>query len=393
MDPLRNPFVPGAGTPPPTLAGRDDILDRIHLTLARVKTGRPAKSLMLVGLRGVGKTVLLAKAQDYAKKNDYICDFIEVQEENNLENLLVRSLRSVLLSLDKIEKAKDIGRQALRTLASFAGAFKARIGDISFSFNLDPERGSADSGNLEYDIADLFEAVGNAAKQKDTAIALVIDELQLLDKFEMRALIMAMHRVQQKNLPIVLIGGGLPQLRSLAGKAKSYAERLFDYPEIGSLGKDDAAQALVEPIEAEGCSIDGNAVNQIIAKTEGYPYFLQAWGHHTWDYAKSSPITENDVSIAHQIAEKNLDESFFQVRMDRLSDSEKGYLFAMAKLEPKLRQSGKIAAQMNRTVERVAPLRSALLKKGMIYSPKRGDTKFTVPLFDEYLRRFQANAP
>lgn len=390
MDPLRNPFAPGAGVSPPKLAGRGEILETASLTLARAKIGRPAKSLMFVGLRGVGKTVLLSETLDDAKKNGYVCSFIEVQEDSCLESLIAPSLRSVLLSLDKIEQAKEAGRLALRTFAAFVGAFKAKIGDISFSF--EPELGTADSGNLEYDIANLFEALGYAAKQKGTAVAFIIDELQLLKKSEMSALIMAMHRVQQKGLPVVLFGGGLPQLRALSGKAKSYAERLFDYPEIGSLETEDAAQALVEPIEAEDCSINRNAVEAIIARTEGYPYFLQAWGHYTWNCAANSSITEEDVIAAHQIAEKNLDEGFFQVRMDRLTNMEKNYLFAMAELGSGPHRSGDIASLLGRSVESVAPFRNTLIKKGMLYSPRHGDTEFTVPLFDKYLRRIQASA-
>lgn len=387
MDALLNPFAPGAGTPPPKLAGRDDILQRTELTLGRVKAGRPTKSFILVGLRGVGKTVLLNEVFQKAEELGYQAVSIEALENKPLPALLLPRFRQLLLKLDRIELAKEAGTRALRTLAAFASAVKATIGDVEFSLSIEPDIGSADSGDLEADLADLFEQVGKAAKEKRTAIALIIDELQYLSEAEMSALIMAMHRIQQRQLPVVLIGGGLPQILGLAGKSKSYAERLFDYPRVGELGPEDARLAVSEPIKLEGCEIEDDALAEIVRKTEGYPYFLQTWGHFSWNAAADSLIKVADVLAANAEAEKSLDESFFQVRFDRLTNAEKDYLFAMAKLGAGPHRSGDIAKKLGRRVESVAPTRSGLIKKGMVYSPSHGDTAFTVPMFDQFLLR------
>lgn len=285
MDALRNPFAPGAGTPPPKLAGRDEILQRTEVTLERVKAGRPAKSFIVVGLRGVGKTVLLNEVYERASSLGYEAVQIEAHESKNLPQLLIPKLRQIVLRLDRLQQATEAGKRALRVLAAFANSVKATIGEVEFGLSIEPDFGSADSGDLEADLADLFEEIGRAAKAKGTAIAIIIDELQYLSEAEMSALIMALHRVQQRQLPVVMMGGGLPQILGLAGRSKSYAERLFDYPRVGALEYDDARAALVEPIENESCAIHADAVEQIIAKTSGYPYFLQTWGHYSWNKA------------------------------------------------------------------------------------------------------------
>ena len=389
MDELLNPFAPGAGTPPPKLAGRDDILRRTELTLGRVRKGKPTKSFIAVGLRGVGKTVLLNEVLQKAESLGYQAVFIEAQENKNLPLILLPKLRQLLIRLDKIEQAKEAGKKALRTLAAFASSVKAQIGDVEFSLSIDPEVGTADSGFLESDLSDLFEEVGKAARSKGTAVAIIIDELQYLDEVEMSALIMAMHRVQQRQLPVVHIGGGLPQILGIAGKSKSYAERLFDYPRVGPLSEEDSNQAILEPVENEGSRITSDALKEIYQKTEGYPYFVQAWGHYSWNVAECSPIGKEDVKKASIEAERSLDESFFQVRYDRLTGAERDYLFAMAELGAGPHRSGDIAKQLKRKVESVAPTRSSLIKKGMVFSPSHGDTAFTVPMFDQYLRRLR----
>ncbi|MCB1549902.1 MAG: ATP-binding protein [Hyphomicrobiaceae bacterium] len=390
MDALRNPFAPGAGTPPPKLAGRDDILQRTEITLERVKAGRPAKSFIVVGLRGVGKTVLLNEVYERATSLGYEAVQIEARESTNLPQLLIPKLRQILLRLDRLQQATEAGKHALRVLAAFANSVKATIGDVEFGLSIEPDLGSADSGDLEADLADLFEEIGRAAKAKGTAIAIIIDELQYLNEAEMSALIMALHRVQQRQLPVVMMGGGLPQILGLAGRSKSYAERLFDYPRVGALEHDDARAALVEPIVREECKIDRDAVDEIVAKTSGYPYFLQTWGHYSWNRAAKDAITKLDVEAATDDALRSLDESFFQVRFDRLTNAEKDYLFAMAELGPGPHRSGDIAGKLKRKVESVAPTRNSLIKKGMLFSPSHGDTAFTVPMFDQYLKRVRA---
>lgn len=387
MDPVRNPFVPGAGSPPPALAGRADILERARITLARVAQGRSAKSLMLVGLRGVGKTVLLNRVHEMAEAEGYQALMIETPETKRLASLLVPPLRSLLFRLDRMENISEQVKRAMRVLKSFAGAVSVKYGEVEIGLDIDPERGSADSGDIETDLAELFVAVAEAAKSRGTAVALIIDELQYLTEDELSAVIMALHRVSQKQLPLVLIGAGLPQLVGLAGRSKSYAERLFDYPVVGALSRLDATKALADPVEREGAHFDDDALADIIAKTEGYPYFLQEWGYHSWNLAAASPITAEVVAIATREAIANLDQSFFRVRLDRLTPREKAYLRAMSELGPGPHRSGDIAEKMGTAVASVAPLRGGLIKKGMIYSPTHGDTAFTVPLFDQFMRR------
>lgn len=390
MDPLLNPFAPGAGTPPPTLAGRDELIERTAITLKRVASGRPAKSFIVVGLRGVGKTVLLNEVYEAALEQNYLAAQIEAHQNKSLPALLLPKLRQLLIALDRIERAKDLGKRALRVLAGFTKSVSGTVGDIDISISIDPEHGFGDSGDLENDLADVFEAVGRAAKAKQTAIALIIDELQYLSENEMSALIMAMHRIQQRSLPLVLIGGGLPQILALAGRSKSYAERLFDYPKVGALEGGDARRAVEAPVRDQDADIEDRAIGRIIELTEGYPYFIQTWGHYAWNLSPGPSITLSDVEGATPEAIASLDESFFTVRFDQLTTAEKSYLFGMAELGPGPHKSGDIAGRLDRKVESVAPTRSGLIRKGMIYSPIHGETAFTVPMFDQFLKRAKA---
>ncbi|BGE86829.1 ATP-binding protein [Methylosinus sp. 3S-1] len=385
MDAVTNPYAPGAGSQPPELAGRDELIQKTKTTLARVKMGRQAKSFMLVGLRGVGKTVLLNKIQEIAEKSGYVAILLESPEGKSLPELLIPCLRKILFKLDTKEMVNESVKRGMMVLRSFISTVK--VNWEGFDIGVDPEVGSADSGDLEADLPDLVEAIGVAAKSRQSSVAIIIDELQYVPEVEFSALIMAMHRVAQKQLPIVLIAAGLPQLVGLAGRSKSYAERLFDYPKIDKLSYEDAATALLEPARREGVSFEQSAVDSVIRLTQGYPYFLQEWGYHAWNIAQNSPITKADVEQASATALKNLDESFFRVRFDRLTPREKDYLFAMAALGPGPHRSGDVASELGVFVESIAPVRSSLIKKGMIFSPAHGDTAFTVPLFDEYLKR------
>lgn len=387
MNPIRNPFAPGAGTPPAKFVGRDDLLERTRITLERVKSGRSAKSFIAVGLRGVGKTVLLNQVFEKATELGFHAVQIEAHENKSLAALLTPKLRQILIRLDNLKRASEYAKRALRVLAAFVDSIRTKFGDVEVSLSIEPEVGLADSGDLETDLADLFEVVGRAAKENGTAIALIVDELQYISEIEMSALIMALHRVAQRNLPIVMIGGGLPQLVGLAGRSKSYAERLFDYPEVGALDRDEAFAAVDGPIAEEGAEITQHANERIFELTQGYPYFLQTWGHYAWNAAEDSPIETVDVVNATDHAIANLDSSFFRVRFDRLTPTEKAYLFAMAELGPGSHRSGDIAARLGKKVEGVAPIRSSLIKKGMVFSPSHGDTAFTVPMFDAYLNR------
>ena len=334
MNPATNPFAPGAGTPPPELAGRDELLESVRVTIARVRAGRAAKSVLMIGLRGVGKTVLLDRMRDDAEATGVHSLRIEAPEDRSLPAMLAPELRRALLRLSREERARDLATRALRALAGFAKALKVRYRDIEVGLDFEAEPGLADNGDLEQDLLALLEAAGQAAREAETALAMFVDELQYVDEEELAAFITALHRLAQRQLPVLLIGAGLPQLRGRMGRAKSYAERLFDFPEIGPLSRAAAERAIVIPIHAEAADITAAAVTQIIETTQGYPYFLQEWGKHSWDAADDSPITAEDVGAASATAVAALDASFFGMRFDRLTPAEKRYLRAMAELGP-----------------------------------------------------------
>lgn len=341
----------------------------------------------MVGLRGVGKTVLLDRMRDDAEANGIQTLRVEAPENRSLPAILAPQLRQALLRLSRNEQAKELATRALRALAGFAKALKVKYEDIEVGFDFDPEPGLADNGDLEHDLQALIEAVGAAAQKADTALALFVDELQYVEEEELAALITALHRAAQRQLPVVLIGAGLPQLRGRMGRAKSYAERLFDFPLIDRLSPDAARQALAKPTQALGVEVNPDALDLVIAETRGYPYFVQEWGKHAWRAATQSPITRDDVAVASREAIAALDESFFRVRFDRLTPAEKKYLRAMADLGAGPHRSGDIADKLGRSVTSLGPTRAQLISKGMIWSPNHGDTAFTVPLFDEFMRR------
>ena len=387
MDSIRNPFAPGAGMPPPHLAGRDELLATLNVALARARLGRPAKSAMLVGLRGVGKTVLLDRVRNGAESSGIHTVRIEAPEGRSLPALLAPQLRQALLRLSQINAAKVYAVRGLRALAGFARKLKVTYNDIEVGFDYDAEPGLADNGDLEHDLQALFEQVGLAAKAAGTALAIFVDELQYVEEEQLAALITAVHRTEQRQLPIVLVGAGLPQLRGRMGNAKSYAERMFNFPEIGPLAMEGAEQAIRKPLADEGVTIKDDALAELIRVTEGYAYFLQQWGYFTWEGATASPITIDDVRKSSVVAIAALDESFFRVRFDRLTPKEKKYLRAMAELGPGPHRSGDIAACCKSAVTSLAPTRSSLIAKGMVWSPNHGDTAFTVPMFDQFMKR------
>ena len=387
MDPVSNPFAPGAGTPPPELAGRDELREAVRVAMERVRRGLPTKSILMVGLRGVGKTVLLDRMRDDAEAAGIHTVRIEAPENRSLPALLAPQLRQALLRLSRNARAKVLAQRALRALAGFAKALKIKYQDIEVGVDFDPEPGLADNGDLEHDLQALLEVVGAAAQKAGTALALFIDELQYVQEDQLAALITALHRTAQRRLPVVLVGAGLPQLRGRMGHAKSYAERLFDFPEIGALTESAAKIAIRKPAAAQGIKIEEAALQRIVQKTHRYPYFLQEWGKHAWDTARASPITRRDVDLASKTAVAALDESFFRVRFDRLTPVEKKYLRAMADLGPGPHRSGDVAERLDRKVTSLGPTRNQLIAKGMVWSPSHGDTAFTVPLFDEFMRR------
>ena len=391
MDPRTNPYAPGAGTFPPELAGRDEIIERAAIALDRFRDGRAARSLLLVGLRGVGKTVLLTRIAQQSEARGFVVLSVEAPEKRSLPALLIPPLRTALLKLDRVAATGDMAKKALRALGGFVNAMKLKYQDIEFGVELGSEPGVADSGDLEHDLIELFTEIGRAAKEKGTAIVLFIDELQYVEEDQFASLITALHKCAQYQLPVALIGAGLPQLVGRAGRAKSYAERLFEYPEIGPLSDAEAKKALVAPAERENVKFDDGALAEILAQTKAYPYFLQEWGKHSWACADASPITREDAVAATDLAISELDDSFFRVRFDRLTPAEKRYLRAMAQLGAGPHKSGDIAQLLNKKVQAVAPIRATPISKGMIYSPAHGDNSFTVPLFDGYMKRVMSD--
>ena len=346
MNPRTNPYAPGAGTPPPELAGREALRETVEIAIDRVRRGLPTKSVIIVGLRGVGKTVLLDRMREDAEESAIQTLRIEAPERRSLPAMLAPELRQALLRLSRTAKAADIAKRALRGLAGFAKALKVKYDDIEVGLDLDPEPGLADNGDLESDLQSLLEVAGTAAREAGTALALFIDELQYVPEDQLAALITALRRTAQRRLPVVLVGAGLPQLRGRMGRAKSYAERLFDYPEIGPLDEQAARIAISRPAEAQDVEFTDDALSEIVGRTHRYAYFLQEWGKHSWDCADASPITVEDVKIATEAAIAALDASFFRVRFDRLTGLEKRYMRAMAELGPGPHRSGDIARKL-----------------------------------------------
>lgn len=392
MDRISNPFSPGAGSPPPELAGRDGILEQARVLLGRVQAKRPEKSLLLTGLRGVGKTVLLNEIERLAQAHGYRTILVEAHAEKPLAVLLAPHLRRLLFELDRLAGVGHKARRGLAVLKSFIGAIRIQVGEIDIGVDIEPEAGTADSGDLEVDLPSLFTAVAEAAEERRSAVAILIDEIQYLHTSELSALIMAMHKMQQRQLPLVLVGAGLPILPGLAGESKSYAERLFSFPDVRPLSEADTAKALREPVQEVGVDFEPAALHEIYRLTRGYPYFLQEWGYQTWNHAEASPITLAVVERTSDTVVHRLDENFFRVRFDRLTPREKKYLRVMAGLGTGPYRTSDIADGLGTTINKLGPVRASLIKKGMVYSPSHGDMAFTVPLFDEFMRRAMPNS-
>jgi hypothetical protein len=387
MDPIKNPFSPGAGSPPPELVGRDPDLEQARILLGRIQQQRSEKSMLLTGLRGVGKTVLLKEIQQVAKQTGYRTIFIEAHEDKPLGSLLIPYLRALLFDLNRMAGVSDKVRRGLAVLRSFIGSIQLTVHDITIGLDIEPEQGSADSGDLEIDLPDLFVAIGEAAMDRHCAVALLIDEIQYFSQKELGALIVAMHKVQQERLPLVLFGTGLPLLPGLAGEAKSYSERLFNFPDIGALSQVDAARALEEPAKSAGVHFEPAALEEIYRLTKGYPYFLQEWGYQSWNLAQTNLITLQVVREATNVVIPRLDKNFFKVRFERLTPNEKFFLRAMAELGPGVHRIGEISDLLQIRPTSLSPVRADLIKKGMIYSPAYGEIAFTVPLFDGFMIR------
>lgn len=391
MDPRQNPYAPGAGAPPPELAGRDPIIERAAIMLDRIRAGRSARSFIYYGLRGVGKTVLLNKIRLDAEARGFSAVALEAPEGRTLPGVLAPALRAALLRLSRGDAAKAGLARAMRALAGFVKAVKVKYDDVEVGFDFETERGLADSGDLELDLSDVLTAIGEAAAERKTAFVLFIDELQYVPEQQLAALISALHRIAQLQKPVTLVGAGLPQLLGQMGRAKSYAERLFEFSEITPLSLAFGRKALINPAKEEGVAYTDDAIDEILNQTQCYPYFLQVWGSHSWNAAATPPIDIDDVRHATIAALAEMDASFFRVRFDRLTPAEKAYLRAMAELGPGPHRSGDIADALGRKVNETAPTRSRLIDKGMIYSPAHGDNAFTAPLFDGFMKRVMPN--
>lgn len=388
MDPTRNPYTPGAGSPPPALVGRDAELETIRIAIERLRLGRFAKSMILTGLRGVGKTVLLQEFRRLGQCRDWVCQPLEASEEMRFPQAMAGLVRRVLLRISPAQNVADRAKRALGVLKSFQMRWNLPDGAGDLSVGLDPVPGWADSGLLDEDLAGLFAEVGEAARERRKGVLVTVDEVQYLKREDLAALIVGLHQVNQEQLPFLVVGAGLPSAPALLGEAKSYAERLFSFRSINSLNEDDARAALVEPADDEGVVWQPDALDRIVEETRGYPYFLQEFGKQAWDRAGGpAEITGLDVDSAVAIAVDELDTGFFSVRIDRTTDSERDYMSAMASLGKGPYASGQVAAKMGKDTPGVGPVRDKLIKRGLCYSPRWGEIDFTVPLFDDFVRR------
>jgi AAA ATPase domain len=385
MDRVANPYNPGAGSQPPLLVGRDAQIDAITVAVKRLQVGRFERSMMLKGLRGVGKTVLLNEFGRIAERHDFIHAHVEATEDMRVSRAMASLARRSLLELSALEKSKDRARRGLAVLRSFINVH-LQSGDLRI--DIDAQPGRADTGDLDADLSAVFSELGETARVAGRGVLFTIDEIQYLTRADLSALIVGLHRVSQLGLPFLVAGAGLPSLPGLAGEARSYAERLFAYMSIDSLAHEDATIALVEPAIEEGASWAADAVELVLNETKGYPYFLQEFGKQAWNLAEGPEIDADDVTRAIGLATNDLDEGFFRARVDRTTNAERDYLRAMAALGgPGPYKSSEIANGLGKKTSQIGPVRDGLIKRGLCYAPRHGELLFTVPMFDEFVRR------
>lgn len=393
MNPVNNPYTAGAGTFPPMLAGREALLNRVEVTIARLRIGRSGKSMLMVGRWGAGKTVLLQQMRLDAEGVGVHTLLLTNPETLSLPAMLANQLHLVLQRLSCKEAARASAQRASHALAYFAQALKGTVTDIPVDLEFDADgegKGEgelAGNGDLHGDLSTVLELAGLAAKAASTVLVIFIDEFHLIEETQLGALIAALHRCTQSRLPVMLVGAGLPHLRKRAGNAKSYAERLFDFPEIGALSEMDSGLAIIQPAEKLGVAFEAAAVALIVEESRCHPYFLQEWCKHVWDTACESPITVADVQKASAQTIAALYEGFFRGRFDRLTSKEKKFLRALANLGPGPHLTAKIADHQGRRVQAVTPVRDSLMSKGLIWSPSLGETAFAIPFFCDFMKR------
>ncbi len=388
MRALTNPYTPNAGAEPQAVVGRDDQLDWFDLLLARIERGRTEQSMIITGLRGVGKTVLLGQFRSKALEHDWVVVELEVSkhDETEFRRDISARLRAALLELSPRARWTDRSKHAAAVLKSFTISVDAS-GTMSAGLDVEAAEGFADHANLSMDLTDVFLALGEAAREKDRGVVLLFDEIQFLSRQQLEALIQALHKMVQRKLPITMVGAGLPQIAELAGDAKSYAERLFKFPEIGTLSTDEAQEALSRPAYEEGVTYAPDALVEAALITGGYPYFIQELGYAVWTVAVGPEITLEDIKVAEPAYEAKLDTSFFRVRLDRATDLQRAYLRAMAELGPAAQKAADVAEVMGRASTNLGPTRAELINMGLLYTPQHGYAAFTVPHFDRFLLR------
>lgn len=388
MKALTNPYTPNAGAEPQAVVGRDDQLESFDLLLARIEAGRTEQSMIITGLRGVGKTVLLGRFHTKALERDWVVVELEASKHDEAEfrRDIATRLRSALFQLSPKAKWTDRFQHATGVLKSFSISVDA-AGTWSAGLDVEAAEGFADHANLALDLTDVFLAVGQAAAEKQRGVVLLFDEVQFLNKLQLEAVIEAMHKMVQRKLPITLVGAGLPQIAELAGDAKSYAERLFKFPAIGTLSDEDAKSALARPAKDEGVTYTADALAEAVSITGGYPYFLQELGYAVWTVADGPEISQDEVLAAVPGYEAKLDESFFRVRLDRATQLQRAYLRAMAELGPQPQKAADVADLMGRTSQNLGPTRAELINMGLLYTPEHGYAAFTVPHFDKFMLR------
>jgi hypothetical protein len=386
VDAVSNPYSPGAGTRPPALVGREEQIDAMDVSLQRLLKGRDGRSQMLTGLRGVGKTVMLNEFEVLAESRGFFHEHIEVSEDGDLAPRLAAAFRRVLLAMDA---RKRIGERVKRALGVLK-AFSLRLPNgPEIYIDVDAVFGPADSGDLATDLSGLFVELGEVARDNGTGVLITIDELHYVNLHVLEALVMGLHRAAQLQLPITIAGAGLPSLATLTGEAKSYAERMFIFPIIGSLPPGEAREALTVPAADEGVFWEESALKEVLRVTSGYPYFLQEFGKQAWNIATGPDrITEEDVRLSLPVATAELDDGFFRVRTGRTTDAERLYLRAIAELGPGPARSGEVARLLGKASPALGPTRDGLIKKALCYSPRYGEVDFTVPMFDAFMKRW-----